>query len=59
MSRNTAFSTGKAKALVEQIADDHGYLPEEILDTMTDKTRKKVVDAMLKKDRIIGSSVVT
>jgi hypothetical protein len=59
MSDNTAYSKAQAKALVKKIADDHGYLGEDVLATMSDDTRKKVVDAMLKKDRIIGASVVT
>jgi hypothetical protein len=59
MNQNTPLSKDKAKALVRNFADDHGYLSEEVLNTMSDATREKVIDVMLKKDRLIGSSVVT
>lgn len=48
-----------AKELVQQIAKDHGYLGEEYYQTMTPETRLAVEEAMMKKDEMIGSSVMT
>ncbi|KAB8229009.1 uncharacterized protein BDW43DRAFT_289566 [Aspergillus alliaceus] len=48
-----------ARRLVEEIAKDHGYLDETVLGTMPAEVRRKVEEAMLKKDEMIGSSVIT
>ncbi|ROW15002.1 hypothetical protein VPNG_03421 [Cytospora leucostoma] len=48
-----------AKALVEQISRDHGYLGEEKLRKIDPETRRYVEEALLKKDLMIGSSVMT
>jgi hypothetical protein len=48
-----------AKALVEKISNDHGYLSEAVLATITPDTRRLVEEALLKKDLMIGSSVIT
>ncbi|KAL4796623.1 hypothetical protein BDV19DRAFT_398235 [Aspergillus venezuelensis] len=48
-----------ARELVEQIADQHGHLGEDVLSQMTPKVRKQVEKALLMKDGMIGSSVVT
>jgi hypothetical protein len=48
-----------ARALIEQIAKDHGHLGEEILKQMSPEIRREVEHALLQKDRIImGSSVI-
>jgi len=49
----------RARELVESIAKDHGYLGEDVLSQMSDDVRRKVEEALLKKDEIIGSSVMT
>jgi hypothetical protein len=48
-----------ARRLVENIAQEHGYLSEDDLSQLPDDVRRKVNEAMLKKDEIIGSSVIT
>lgn len=48
-----------ARALVEQIAQEHGFLGEETLSLMDPDVRRKVEEALLKKDLMIGSSVIT
>ncbi|KAK7736974.1 hypothetical protein SLS53_006729 [Cytospora paraplurivora] len=48
-----------AKALVEQISRDHGYLGEEKLGRIDPETRRYVEEALLRKDLMIGSSVMT
>ncbi|OCL02139.1 hypothetical protein AOQ84DRAFT_424260 [Glonium stellatum] len=49
----------RARKLVESIAKDHGYLSEDVLSRMPDDVRLQVEEAMLKKDEMIGSSVMT
>ena len=49
----------RARGLVESIANDHGYLGEDVLSQIPDDTRQKVEKALAKKDEIIGSSVMT
>jgi hypothetical protein len=54
-------SLGRANArqLVKSIAEQHGFLGEDVLCQMTPEARRKVESAMLKKDELIGSSVIT
>lgn len=49
----------RARGLVESIAKDHGYLGEDVLSQISDDIRRQVEEALLKKDEIIGSSVMT
>ncbi|KAK3315550.1 hypothetical protein B0H66DRAFT_628718 [Apodospora peruviana] len=49
----------RAKKLVESIAKDHGHLGEHVYAKMDAETRREVEEAFLKKDEIIGSSVIT
>ncbi|KAE8338025.1 hypothetical protein BDV24DRAFT_177138 [Aspergillus arachidicola] len=49
----------RARRLINKIADDHGYLDETFLGTLSPEARRKVEVAMLKKDEMIGSSVIT
>ena len=48
-----------ARELVKKIAEDHGHLGEDVLNQMPDDVRRQVEEAMLKKDKMIGSSVMT
>ncbi|GFF57726.1 hypothetical protein IFM61392_07789 [Aspergillus lentulus] len=48
-----------ARALVKQISKQHGYLGEEVLSRMDPDIRREVEEALLKKDAMIGSSVIT
>ncbi len=52
-------SKAQAKELVERIAKDHGHLGEAVYARMDADTRRQVEEALLKKDEIIGSSVLT
>jgi hypothetical protein len=47
-----------ARRLVEGILEEHGYLGEEELGQMSPQLRRKVENAMFRKDQIIASSVV-
>ncbi|KAL3264491.1 hypothetical protein ABHI18_000706 [Aspergillus niger] len=49
----------RARKLVEGISKGHGYLGEDVLSQMSDEVRRQVEEAMLRKDEMIGSSVVT
>ncbi len=59
MSMVTPISRERAKQLVEEISVEHGYLNEETLSDMKPEIRRRVEEAILKKDQMIGSSVVT
>jgi hypothetical protein len=48
-----------ARQLVEGIAKKHGYLGEDVLSRMSDDVRRKVVDAMDRKDNMMGYSFKT
>ncbi|KAF7179749.1 hypothetical protein CNMCM7691_008799 [Aspergillus felis] len=48
-----------AHALVKQISKQHGYLGEEVLSQMVPDVRREVEEALLMKDAMIGSSVIT
>ncbi|KAK8076963.1 hypothetical protein PG996_003133 [Apiospora saccharicola] len=49
-----------AKALVERITKEHGHLSDERLENVEDpELRREIQEALLKKDRMIGSSVIT
>lgn len=54
----TPSSRQSAKELVEQIAKDHGYLGEEKLQRVEPDLRRDIEEAFLKKDLMIGSSVI-
>ncbi|KAK0610737.1 hypothetical protein B0T14DRAFT_487161 [Immersiella caudata] len=54
-----AINTARARELVSRIATDHGHLGEEVYQRMDPETRRKVEEAFLKKDLMIGSSVIT
>ncbi|KAI3334470.1 hypothetical protein F4824DRAFT_468040 [Ustulina deusta] len=55
----TPLSEAEARALVERIADEHGYVSEDVLRTMTPEARRVVERAFHMKDAMIGSSVIT
>lgn len=49
----------EARRLVKEIAKEHGYLGEDVLGRLDRETRRQVEEALLKKDLMIGSSVIT
>lgn len=53
------YTRQRAKELVQQIAKDHGYLGEEKLRTIEPELRREIEEALLKKDQMIGSTVIT
>ncbi len=44
---------------MRSIARQHGHIRQEVLDRMSDADRREVEHAMLMKDGLIASSVVT
>ncbi|KAL4790996.1 hypothetical protein BDV19DRAFT_393603 [Aspergillus venezuelensis] len=52
-------SRKSARKLVKSIAKKHGHLGEEILSQMSPEVRREVEEALVRKDEIIGSSVIT
>ncbi|KAK5991975.1 Protein NO VEIN [Cladobotryum mycophilum] len=52
-------SSEEAHRLVEEITQKHGYIRPEILESMAPEVRREVQMAMLMKDRLIASSVMT
>lgn len=49
----------RAQAFVRQIAKDHGYLGEEKLSKIEPDLRREIEEAFLKKDLMIGDTVIT
>ena len=49
----------KARALVNKITDDHGFVSEDDLATMTPQVRERVRRAMFNKDQMIAASIIT
>ena len=49
----------EARRLVKGIAKEHGYLGEDVLGRLDQETRRQIEEALLKKDLMIGSSVIT
>jgi hypothetical protein len=52
-------SRHEARELVQSIAEDHGYLGEQYYERMDAQTRRAVEEALMKKDQMIGSTVIT
>jgi hypothetical protein len=48
-----------ARGLVKQISEQHGYVGEELLSRIDPDVRREIEEALLKKDAMIGSSVIT
>lgn len=53
------YGIARARALVEKITDDHGFVSEDHLATMTPEVRERVKRAMFNKDQMIPASVIT
>jgi hypothetical protein len=51
--------SSSARALVEQIALDHGHIDEEDLSKLAPDLQRKIKYALRRKDSMIGSSVIT
>ncbi|KAL1863985.1 hypothetical protein Daus18300_007950 [Diaporthe australafricana] len=49
----------EARELVRRIAKDHGYLGEETLSRIEPEVRREIEEALLNKNLLIGSSVIT
>ena len=58
MSAST-FGTARARELVNQIVQTNGFVRRSSLDTMSQEVRREVEEALLAKDKKIGSSVLT
>lgn len=48
-----------ARRLVDDICKEHGHIPEEVLDQFSKANRDIVEQAMLSKDKLIASSIIT
>lgn len=44
---------------MESLAEEHGYLKEDVYNGMDAETRRAVEEAFLRKDEMIGASVIT
>lgn len=55
----STISPQRARALVQEIAHEHGHLGEDVYERMEPGVRRAVEQAMLKKDALIGSAVST
>lgn len=55
----TSASVAAARDLVESIAVEHGHLTDEVYSKMDPATRRRVKEALGKKDSLIGSSIIT
>jgi hypothetical protein len=49
----------EARRLVKGIAKEHGYLSEDVLGRLDQETHRQIEEALLKKDLMIGSLVIT
>ncbi|KXH68846.1 hypothetical protein CSAL01_00114 [Colletotrichum salicis] len=49
----------RAKALVQDIANKHGYLDDEFKQGLNPEQRRTIEEVLLRKDEMIGSSVIT
>ncbi|OIW34078.1 hypothetical protein CONLIGDRAFT_667268 [Coniochaeta ligniaria NRRL 30616] len=54
-----SISRSQAKELVKSIAKGHGHLDEAVYSEMTASARRQVEEALLMKDQLIGSTVIT
>ncbi|KAI0392222.1 hypothetical protein F5Y17DRAFT_437188 [Xylariaceae sp. FL0594] len=48
-----------ARELVQKITKDHGYVSPEVLEALDPTIRREIEEALLRKDMMIGSSVLT
>lgn len=58
MSMSIPKDRASARALVERITKEHGYLSDEKLQNVDPELRREIQEAFLKKDLMIGSSVI-
>ena len=59
MSLPNQFARDRARELVKEITRGHGFLDESTYARMNPDVRREVEEAMLRKDEMIGSSVIT
>ncbi|KAI3326722.1 hypothetical protein HD806DRAFT_551833 [Xylariaceae sp. AK1471] len=59
MFSNASLAPAQAKALVETIANYHGYLGEDVYAGLPEENRLKVMKAFHMKDVMIGAGVIT
>lgn len=58
-SRSLSEGQLAAKQLIEDICKERGYIPEHVLAKMDLETRRTVEEALLRKDEMIGSTIMT
>ncbi len=54
-----SISKSQARMLVGSIAKSHGHLDEAVYSEMSTSARRQVEEALLMKDKLIGSTVIT
>jgi hypothetical protein len=59
VASNSDTSGSRARELVAEIANEHGFLGEDVYAKMDAATRRIVEEAMRKKDEIISPAVTT
>lgn len=59
MTRLSTVSASEAQDVVKQIAEENGFMPESILEKLTQKDRETAEKVLKKKDEMIGASVLT
>lgn len=55
---NTTKRKAKARRFIENLAQEHGYLKEDVYARMDAETRREVEEALLRKDEMIGANVI-
>jgi hypothetical protein len=55
----TSTEKSRARELISQIVKENGFVRESSLETMSQDVRREVEEALLAKDKKIGSSVLT
>lgn len=58
-SASLSFSQLAAKERIERLCKERGYIPEHVLAKMDLETRQTVEEALLRKDELIGSTIIT
>lgn len=49
----------QARELVQRISLSHGHLRPEVLNRLSEADRREVEEALMVKDKLIGSNVIT
>lgn len=56
---DTSARQARARSIIENISKEHGYLGDEVYARMDAKTRRQIQEVLLKKNEMVGASIVT